>query len=75
MSTLEPSPPAHRPQSQPSQQLPLPLEPPPSHSRPAHPTLTITPRQVWVSLTPSLQAQLRQSVVRIIQESLRDGQQ
>lgn len=74
MSTQHPSP-SSRPKSRPSQQLPLPLEPPPSHPRPVHPTITITPRQVWVTLTPSLQAQLRQSLVRIIQESLRDGHQ
>ena len=73
MNHREPSPLAHRPQSRPSQQLPLPLEPPPSHTHPSHPTITITPRQVWVTLTPSLQAQFRQSVVRVIQESLRDG--
>lgn len=74
MSTQEPSP-SHQPQSRPSQQLPLPLEPPPPHSRPPHPTITITPRQVWLSLTTTLQAQLRQSLIRIIQESLRDEQQ
>ncbi len=75
MNHREPSPLAHRPQSRPSQQLPLPLEPPPSSSRPPRPTITITPRQVWLTLTPTLQAQLRQSLVRIIQESLRDGHQ
>jgi hypothetical protein len=73
MSIMEPSPPSHRPQSRPSQQLPLPLEPPPSHTRPARPTITITPRQVWATLTLGLQAQFRQSLVHVIQESLRDG--
>ena len=74
MSSMEPSLPSHRPPSRPSQQLPLPLEPPPSQTRRAHPTITITPRQVWLTLTPRLQAQFRQSVLRVIQESLRDGQ-
>ncbi len=73
MSTQQTSP-SHRPKGRPSQQLPLPLEPPPSTSRPPHPTITITPHQVWLSLTTTLQAQLRQSLVRIIQESLRHEQ-
>lgn len=72
--SIQESSPSHRPHSRPSQQLPLPLEPPPPHSRPPHPTITITPRQVWLSLTTTLQTQFRQSLVRIIQESLRDEQ-
>jgi hypothetical protein len=75
MSTKEPSTLAHRPQAQASQQLPLPLEPLPSPSRPGHPASTITPRQVWVTLTPLLQVQVRQVLVRIIQESLGHEQQ
>ena len=74
MSTKEPSL-SHQPQSRPSQQLQLPFEPPPSSSRPPHPTITITPRQVWVTLTPTLQVQVRQALVRIIQESLGHEQQ
>ena len=75
MSTKEPSTLSHRPQAQASQQLPLPLEPLPSLSRPGHPASTITPRQVWVTLTPLLQVQVRQALVRIIQESLGHEQQ
>jgi hypothetical protein len=75
MSTKEPSTLSHRPQAQACQQLPLPLEPLPSPSRPVHPASTITPRQVWVTLTPTLQVQVRQALVRIIQESLGHEQQ
>jgi hypothetical protein len=52
-------------------QLPLPFDPPEalsSTTRTPAPALTMTVQQVWATLSPTAQAQLRQTVLRILQE-------
>lgn len=72
---MERSSPAQLPPCRPSHQLPLPLEAPLARPTPSRPTITLTLRQVWASLSPSLQAQVRQTLLRVMQEIVRDGQQ
>jgi hypothetical protein len=59
-----------RPPSPPSHQLPLPLPPPPGPAPPALPpdAATLRARQVWRTLPPTLQGQVRQAIRRVIQE-------
>ena len=51
-------------------QLALPWDPPealPSTTPPA-PAITLTTQQVWTTLSPTAQAHLRQTMLRILQE-------
>jgi hypothetical protein len=56
----------------PIRQLAVPLVPPdaeaPRSSTPAMPVIAITTQQVWTTRSPTAQAQLRQTVLRILQE-------
>ncbi len=62
---------AHPPRPEPTlRQLALPLDPPealPSTTPPAL-AITLTPQQVWTTLSPTAQAQLRLTLLRILQE-------
>lgn len=62
---------AHPPRPEPTpRQLALPLDPSealPSTTPPA-PAITLTTQQVWTTLSPTAQAQLRQTMLRILQE-------
>jgi len=56
-------------------QLALPLDPldppealPSTNPTPPAPALTLTTQQVWTTLSPTAQAQLRQTILRILQE-------
>src|SRR5262249_4057040 len=52
-------------------QVPLlvaPLEASLSTTRTPAPALTMTPQQIWAPLSPTAQAQIRQTVLRILQE-------
>ena len=54
-------------------QLPLPLDPPEAllaTTLTTPPAITMTTQQIWASLSPTAQARLRQTVVRILQEVL-----
>ena len=56
-----------------SRQLALPLTPPgPGHHPPSLPVATLRPRRVWASLGQTEQAQLRQVLLRIVQEVVRE---
>ena len=56
-----------------SHQLVLPLAPPgPGYAPPPLPVATVSPRQVWASLGPTGQGQLRQLLLRIVQEVVRE---
>jgi hypothetical protein len=65
---------AHLPHSEPTpRQLTLPLDPwdPPEalpSTTPTPPAIPLTPQQVWATLPPAAQAQLRQTMLRILQE-------
>lgn len=71
---MQPSPLAPPPQVPAHRQLPLPLDELPMHPHPPRPLIAIPVRQVWASLTPQVQAQVRQRLIRIVQEVVRDEQ-
>ncbi len=51
-------------------QLALPLDPPEAlpFTTPPAPAITLTTQQVWSTLSPTAQAHLRQTMLRILQE-------
>jgi hypothetical protein len=56
----------------PGEQLPLPLALPPTLVLPTTP-VRVPPAHVWQSLTPTLQRQIRQTLLRVVQEVLHDA--
>lgn len=53
-------------------QLPLPLDPPPRRAKSPSPP-PIPPAQLWASLPPDQRRQIRQAVLRIAREVVRDA--
>ena len=56
----------------PNEQLPLPLVMPPTAVLPTA-TVRIPPAHVWQGLTPARQHQIRQTLLRVLQEVLHDA--
>jgi hypothetical protein len=56
----------------PGEQLLLPLALPPTPLPPTTP-VRVPPAHVWQGLTPALQRQLRQTLLRVLQEVLHDA--
>ena len=55
--------------AQPPMQLPLPLTPPTARPQPPPPAeVTAKPEQVWGSLSPEVQARIRQTWLQVLQE-------
>ena len=51
-----------------AEQLVLPLVPPPVSDHPPPPALVLAPLQLWSSLPPPLQTQIRQTLLLLLQE-------
>ncbi len=55
-----------------SQQLPLSLDVPHAHEAQTQPVITIATGQVWSTMSPTTQSQVRQALLRVVREAIHD---
>ncbi len=58
-----------------SQQIPLPLDVPRAHEAQTQPVLTIATGQVWSTMSPTTQSQVRQALLRVVREAIHDDRE